>query len=165
MPNKTIKGRHSRVLSYFTAEFILRAALPIAAAFDNDYESVLIFLTIITQNDETLMLSQASRKRYASLNSAVPDTLIRPISRMALARLTGLPRETVRRKVLKLVERGYVEDTPRGLIVPQCVREMPLYAELVAAQESNLRRLFSMVGDVIAKDAAAVDTLPAASRG
>jgi hypothetical protein len=159
LPDTAFNGPYSRVLSYFVAEFILRTALPVAAAFDNDYEAALIFLTITTQNTQNLMLNQATRKRYASMSDVVPEPLIRPISRMALARSTNLPRETVRRKVLKLMERGYVEETSKGLIVPPSVRNIPLYAETVAVQETNLRRLFSMVGEVIAADPMAAGAL------
>jgi predicted transcriptional regulator len=116
------------------------------AAFDNDYEQAMIFLAITTQNVQNLMLSQVTRKQFSSFGTIVPEHRMRPVSRMALARSTNLPRETVRRKVLKLIERGFVEETPKGLIVPHSVRDVPLYAETVAVQEANLRRLFSMVG-------------------
>lgn len=152
MSHPAVDAPYSRLLAYFVAEFIQRTALPVVAAFDNDYEQTMIFLAIMTQNIQNLMLNQATRKQYASLNALVPDDLIRPISRMALARSTNLPRETVRRKVLKLIERGYVEETPKGLIVPRSVRELPLYAETVAVQEANLRRLFGMVGETMAAD-------------
>lgn len=90
---------------------------------------------------------------------------MRPVSRMALARSTNLPRETVRRKVSKLIERGFVEETPKGLIVPRSVRDIPLYAETVAAQEVNLRRLFSMVSEALATDPGMAAALAAGMSG
>jgi hypothetical protein len=152
MNDPAVDAPYSRLLAYFVAEFIQRTALPVVAAFDNDYEQAMIFLAIMTQNIQNLMLNQVTRKQYASLGVLVPEPLIRPISRMALARSTNLPRETVRRKVLKLIERGYVEETPKGLIVPRSLREIPLYAETVAVQEANLRRLFGMVGEAMTAD-------------
>jgi hypothetical protein len=150
---------YSRLFAYFVAEFIQRTALPVVAAFDNDYEQAMIFLAISTQNIQNLMLNQTTRKQYSSFGVYVPDPLIRPVSRMALARSTNLPRETVRRKVLKLIQRGYVEETPRGLIVPRKLRDMPVYAETVAVQEANLRRLFSMVGEAMSADPATAAAL------
>lgn len=156
MNDPVMDAPYSRLFSYFIAEFMLRTALPVAAAFDNDYEEALIFLAISTQNTQNLMLNQATRKQYSSFSEYVPEPLMRPVSRMALARSTNLPRETVRRKVLKLIARGFVLETPKGLIVPHSVRNVPLYAETVAAQEVNLRRLFSMVSEALASEPGAV---------
>jgi len=159
MSHPAINAPYSRLFAYFVAEFVQRTALPVVAAFDNDYEQAMIFLAITTQNVQNLMLNQVTRKQFASLGVMVPEPLMRPVSRMALARSTNLPRETVRRKVLKLMERGFVEETPKGLIVPHSVREAPLYAETVAVQEANLRRLFSMVGEAMSADPAAAAAL------
>ncbi len=156
MNDPVMDAPYSRLFSYFIAEFMLRTALPVAAAFDNDYEEALIFLAISTQNTQNLMLNQATRKQYSSFSEYVPEQLMRPVSRMALSRSTNLPRETVRRKVLKLISRGFVQETPKGLIVPRGVRDIPLYAETVAAQEVNLRRLFSMVSEALTSDPGAV---------
>jgi len=150
---------YSRLFAYFVAEFVQRTALPVVAAFDNDYEQAMIFLAIATQNTQNLMLNKVTRRQYASFSTRVPEDLLRPVSRMALARSTNLPRETVRRKVLKLMERGVVEETPKGLIVPPRVREIPVYADTVAAQEANLRRLFSMVGAAMSADPATAAAL------
>jgi len=159
MSHPAMNAPYSRLFAYFVAEFVQRTALPVVAAFDNDYEQAMIFLAITTQNVQNLMLNQVTRKQFASFGALVPEHLMRPVSRMALARSTNLPRETVRRKVLKLIERGFVEETPKGLIVPHGVRDMPLYAETVAVQEANLRRLFSMVGEAMSADPAAAAAL------
>ena len=150
---------YSRVVGYFIAEFMIRTALPVVAAFDNDYEAALIFLVITTHNTQNLMLNQNTRRSYASLADDVPLELMDPISRQAIARSTNLPRETVRRKVARLIERGFVAEVAKGLIVPPSVKDIPLYRETVATQEANLRRLFSMVGDAIATDPAAASAL------
>lgn len=162
MSNPAMDAPYSRLLAYFVAEFIQRTALPVVAAFGNDYEQAMIFLAISTQNTQNLMLNQVTRRQYASFGVLVPDHLMRPVSRMALSRSTNLPRETVRRKVLKLIERGFVEETSKGLIVPRSIRDIPLYAETVAVQEANLRRLFSMVGEAMAADPSTASALWAA---
>jgi len=159
MSHPAMDAPYSRLFAYFVAEFIQRTALPVVASFDNDYEQAMIFLAISTQNIQNVMLNQVTRKQYSSFSSYVPDHLMRPVSRMALARSTNLPRETVRRKVLKLIERGYVEETPKGLVIPRKLRDLPLYAETVAVQEANLRRLFSMVGEAMSADPAAAAAL------
>jgi hypothetical protein len=159
MSHPALDAPYSRLFSYFVGEFIQRTCLPVVAAFDNDYEQAMIFIAISTQNTQNLMLNQVTRKQYASFTELVPEHLMRPVSRMALSRSTNLPRETVRRKVLKLIERGYVVETPKGLVVPRSLRDLPAYAETVAVQEANLRRLFSMVGEAMASDPMAAAAL------
>lgn len=147
MKHDILTGPGSRIFAYFTAEFMLRAAASIAVAFDHDYESAILFLSVTTQNSQNVMLKRDTRRRYASLATPIDPDLMTPVSRSALARSTGLPRETVRRKVAKLIERGLIVDTPRGLIVPRHVTDNPLYAETLRPQAEGLRRLFSLIGD------------------
>ncbi len=139
----------SRIFAYFTAEFMLRAASSIAVAFDHDYESAILFLSVTTQNSQNIMLKRDLRTRYASLSTPIDPELMTPVSRSALARSTGLPRETVRRKIAKMMERGLIIDTPRGLIVPREVTGNPLYGAILRPQAESLRRMFTMIGDLI----------------
>lgn len=147
MTDDIIATPGSRVFAYFTAEFMLRAATSIAVAFDHDYESAILFLSVTTQNTQNVMFKRDLRQRYSSLSTPVEVELMTPVSRSALSRSTGLPRETVRRKIAKLMERGLIVDTPRGLIVPHYVTDNPLYTEVLRPQEVALRRLFSMIGE------------------
>jgi hypothetical protein len=139
----------SRIFAYFTAEFMLRAAASIAVAFDHDYESAILFLSVTTQNTQNIMHKRDLRQRYASMSTPVDPDLMTPVSRSALSRSTGLPRETVRRKIARMIERGLIVDTPRGLIVPRHVTDNPLYGDVLRPQVESLRRLFTMVRDQI----------------
>ncbi|MDM7323124.1 MAG: hypothetical protein P3W87_007640 [Gammaproteobacteria bacterium] len=146
---------YSRVLGYFIAEFMIRTALPVVQAFENDFEAALIFLVITTHNAQNVMLNKTSRQRYAALSEDLPLELLRPVSRRAVSLYTKIPVETVRRKVERLIEMGFVESHPRGLIVPSSVKDIPLYRDTVAIQEANLRRLFAMVAEAISGDPSA----------
>jgi hypothetical protein len=157
--SSAVAAPYSRIIGYFIGEFMIRTVLPFVTAFDNDYEEALIFLVITNQNSQNLMLNQQSRREYASLAVDVPDELIRPVSRMAIARSTGLARETVRRKVLKLIERGFVEERPKGLVVPPSIKTLQSYNDTLVIQEANLRRLLGMVGDALASDPVAASEL------
>lgn len=142
-----LDGPNSRLYAFFIAEFMLRSAASVAPAFENDYEALVIFLAITTQNSQHLMLHRANRQAFASFREPIPQELMRPVSRLSLARSTGLPRETVRRKVLRLIERGLVIEANGGLIVPAYVHDNPLYLEVLRPQEALLRRLLSVVGE------------------
>lgn len=146
-PPSVLDGPNSRLYAYFIAEFMLRSAATIAPAFEHDYESVIIFLAMTTQNSQAMMLNQKWRKQYASFREPIPLELMRPVSRKSLARSTGLPRETVRRKVARLVERGLVVEANGGLIVPPQVHNNPLYLEVLRPQEALLRRLMTITNE------------------
>ena len=135
---------YSRLIAHSLAEFILRCAETVGASFDHDYEMILLFLTVSTRNAHNVMNDPELRKRYASYRDPIPVSLYTPISRLALSRSTGLPRETVRRKVAKMIEMGaIVEDERGGLRVPADLNEDLDYVSVLEPQLMNLRRLFS----------------------
>lgn len=47
--------------------------------------------------------------------AALPPELVVPVSRRAIARLTGLPKETVRRHVESMAARGLLQVSPKGV--------------------------------------------------
>jgi hypothetical protein len=136
---------HSRVIAHFLVEFILRSAESVAASFDHDYEEALIFLTISNRNSEKVMNDAKLRELYGSYTSTIPPEHALLISRLALARATGLPRETVRRKVARLMARGLVIELPGGLRARPDLNRDPRYIAGLAPQALNLRRLFTML--------------------
>jgi hypothetical protein len=136
---------HSRVIAHFVAEFILRTAESVAGSFDYDYEEALIFLTISNRNSDKAMNDPKLRELYGSYKSTIPPEHALLVSRMALARATGLPRETVRRKVAKLIQRGLVVEMPGGLRARPDLNRDPRYIAGLEPQAQNLRRLFTML--------------------
>ncbi len=134
---------NARLIAYHVAEFILRSAEGVSKAFDHDYEAAILFMAIGQRNGQMAMEDPELRVRYASYDDPIPTELATPISRMALARSTGLPRETVRRKVGKLIEKGWVIETKDGLRVEYELSKRALYQEIVGSMAPNLRRLFA----------------------
>jgi DNA-binding IclR family transcriptional regulator len=53
----------------------------------------------------------------------LPPELVVPISRRAIARVTGLPTETVRRHVDSMVQRGILVSMPKGVLAPSRLTE------------------------------------------
>ncbi|MBS0472245.1 MAG: hypothetical protein JSR60_14330 [Proteobacteria bacterium] len=136
---------HSRAIAHFITEFILRCAHTISGAFQNDYEAAILFLTISNRNSEKVMSDPALRQRYGSYTATIPDEHVLLINRMALARATGLPRETVRRKVGRLVEKGWVIEQAGGLRIRPDINRDAGYIAILEPQAQNLRRLFTML--------------------
>lgn len=136
---------HSRIIAHFVTEFILRTAEGVSDVFDHDYEAAILFLTISVRNGEKAMNDPKLRELYGSFKETIPAEHALFVSRMALARATGLPRETVRRKVAKLIARGWVEEHPEGLRARTDLNRDPRYIATLEPQAQNLRRLFAML--------------------
>ena len=136
---------YSRLISYFVTEFILRSAEGVSGLYDYDYEAAILFMTISNRNAEKVMSDPKLREIYGTYQATIPPEHTLLISRMALARATGLPRETVRRKVGKLIEKGWVIELPGGLRAHPDLNRYPDYIAVIEPQAQNLRRLFTML--------------------
>jgi hypothetical protein len=77
-----------------------------------DPAMVLIAATVGVGTIERSMRDAATRR---ARGGDVPAPAIRPMSRRAIAVATGLPRETVRRRVKRLVELGILAEDNRGV--------------------------------------------------
>ena len=136
---------YSRLIAHFVAEFILRSAEGISEVFEHDYEAAILFLMISNRNSEKAMNDPKLREQYASYKTTIPPEHSLLVSRMALARATGLPRETVRRKVTKLIEKGWIIELPGGLRARPDLNRHADYVRTLEPQAQNLRRLFTML--------------------
>jgi hypothetical protein len=57
---------------------------------------------------------------YLNVSTTGGDVIvIRPISLTEIAKLLGMPKETVRRKTTRLVDIEYVESTTKGIVIRQ----------------------------------------------
>jgi len=145
-PGPTVRDHpYSRLIAHFVAEFILRSAEGVSEVYDHDYEAAILFMTISNRNSEKVMNDPKLRELYGSYKSTIPPEHTLLISRMALARATGLPRETVRRKVAKLIGKGWVIELPGGLRARPDLNRHPDYIAVLEPQAQNLRRLFTML--------------------
>ncbi|MBX9796692.1 hypothetical protein [Sphingomonas sp.] len=106
-----------------------------------------ICLTVAVANVQKLMRERTLPPEYGG-KDRLPDDLVVPISRNAIASATGLPRETVRRQVEKLIGRGVLVEDPRGGVrtVPDTINQLglasvlePMLTEFSRVAEALLR--------------------------
>lgn len=76
-----------------------------------------IYLTVAVANVQKLMRERQIPEQFSGTD-ILPREWVVPISRNAIASATGLPRETVRRQVEKMIERGLLVEDPRGGVTP-----------------------------------------------
>jgi len=85
---------------------------------------LLIYVTVSAGNIQKLMRERSVPADYGA-TAILPREWVVPMSRSAIAAATGLPRETVRRHVGHLIERGLLIEDPRGgvTIVPGVIQD------------------------------------------
>jgi hypothetical protein len=111
----------SRLVNAFAVEFVVRYMHEAANLFDADYECAIIFLAILESNGRQNIRQPWFARDFADVRLSVPVEMVRPISRQAIAESLSIPRETVRRKVAYLIERGFLVEARGGVITTRGV--------------------------------------------
>ena len=106
------------VMNRFIVDHLLRSGRLLTG---NDYEALVIFAVLAHQNVAHLMppgsMPSAILNEKGRLGSD-PQRL-RPLLLRDIAQITGIPRETARRKLERLATDRYVRRTPHGWVVSE----------------------------------------------
>jgi len=97
---------------------------------------LLILIATTTGNVQRTVRS-APLPEALSGNQPMPVELAVPMSRRAIARVTGLPTETVRRHVDTMVSRGILVSMPKGVLAPSRLHEGWVAAATLRLIESH----------------------------
>jgi DNA-binding Lrp family transcriptional regulator len=130
----------ARTVSVLSAEYILRALQLLADAY-GDIRAGIVAQTIVTANTAHLDAPRGEGYRYAGIAQTPPDEVRRPISIARLAESLGLPYETMRARVRRLIDAGVCVQLDAGLIVPGAVLERPTAARSMLANVGYARKL------------------------
>lgn len=88
-----------------------------ALIFGANRDNAVVYFTIYVENKRLITHDPVLSKTYAWLDRPTPFEERRPVSASYIARRIEMPRETVRRKVNRMIAMGVVERNARGLIV------------------------------------------------
>jgi hypothetical protein len=105
------RARISLALSEFTVPLLSR----IYHAFEGDMVAAIVLGEIAHRNVEA-WLAQYENAEEQLQDPGRRETLMRPCNALSIAESCGLPRETVRRKIVKLIDRGYVYRSEGGFL-------------------------------------------------
>jgi hypothetical protein len=83
---------------------------------------LLILIATTTGNVQRALRPEALPEALRG-SKPLPPELVVPMSRRAVARVTGLPTETVRRHVDAMVRRGILVASPKGVLAPSRLNE------------------------------------------
>jgi hypothetical protein len=117
-PAYTDLSQSPRLVVRILSQFFLRQWEIIAKMADGDLHKALVFSAIVSANVQHIGHTSPEGHEYSGLHNAVPDEERRPVSTHALAQSLGLPYETTRRNVNKLIEAGACVRVPgQGLVI------------------------------------------------
>jgi hypothetical protein len=98
---------------------------------------LLILIATTTGNVQRALRPGALPEEYRG-RKALPQELVVPMSRRAIARVTGIPTETVRRHVESMVDRGILVSTPLGVRAPNRLTEHWAAAAVLRLVDSHV---------------------------
>lgn len=128
----------SRLVARLSADYLLRSLKMIGELSNGELLTGLVNLALVQAN--VAHLDRVS-SGYDSIEKAPPDEMRRPVSVLALSAMLGLPYETTRRHVAKMLKTGECVRAKGGVVVPTAIVENPRRSEMLEANLVNLRRL------------------------
>lgn len=99
----------------------------------------LLILLATTTGNVQRALSPGSRQVGLPAREPLPTGLVVPMSRRGIARVTGIPKETVRRRVASMVERGVLTSTPKGVRAPNRLSERKALAAILELLDLHIQ--------------------------
>lgn len=136
LPNADLQRYVMRV----GADFFIDTATAFAGVFDGNLLTALIFISIAQGSVQHM--NRPAHISPEAVDGVFPDDLRRPVSVLGLSQFLGLPYETTRRHVGRLIELGYCRKVGgKGVIIPGDVMRSPEVNRLVAANFRNVGRL------------------------
>jgi hypothetical protein len=131
----------ARIAARLSSDFFFRTAALVSELADGDLMEGLILRSIIAGNTNHLDSDPRQPRQYTSLDDPIPDELRRPISVLAVASGLGLPYETTRRYVNRLLKAGLCVRKKGGVVaVGGTVAEGPAFRRSLLANMANIRR-------------------------
>lgn len=127
----------TRYMGRVGLDLYLRVAVIVGDIFQGDLIRGLIFYAMARAN--VLHLNQPRLLSPLAEDGLFPDTMRQPVTCYSLAKQLGVPRETVRRHVLSLVQSGHcVQTEDRRYYVPSATLRTPEFSRLSRLLEGEL---------------------------
>ncbi len=101
----TVYAQHRDLLSVLMLRFMTSRLRAMYQAYDGDLTLCLVLGEIASRNTER----HFDERRDISRSTNISQNLLLPCNALSISDVTGIPRETVRRKLAKLLALGWIE--------------------------------------------------------
>jgi hypothetical protein len=110
----------TRLELYFSTRHTLRTMRLFSDLFGNDYDLVMIFLAVAEVGLQAVFHLAAINPETVDIKELYDRLSSAGLSIFSIAETTGIPRETVRRKVHQLVKKGFlgIRDKDKNVYLP-----------------------------------------------
>ena len=105
---------HREVLSVLMLRFMTSRLRAMYQAYDGDLTLCLVLGEIASRNTERFY---DERRGLQPRSPNAPEPQLLDCNALSISEVTGIPRETVRRKLAKLVDLGWIQKTPEDMYV------------------------------------------------
>ena len=122
-------------------EGLLRVMRAAGDSYGHDYEAILIYWSVVVASVGRYLRNDDQTKLIEIDGGPLPEEAHHPVSARAIAEATGLPRETVRRKIAALVAGGYLAQDSRGVRTLPGLLDQRGNAEVFAAAAREIKRM------------------------
>jgi len=134
-----------RLVIRLSSDYVLRLAEPVTK-YVGDLVTGLIVMDMVHANTEHLADTEGGSDEL-SPEGAPADELRRPVRISALSERLGIPQETVRRHIGRLIERDICQRVEDGYLVPARALANPGFVEFMLDNQTNLQRLFQTLAE------------------
>lgn len=144
------------VLSVYATRFTTNTMRRAYHLFDGDLTGFLVFAEIAQHNMSRALRALEFRgepdsARWRTLMRALPGQEVAPCNALSISAATGIPRETVRRKVRELQERGWlVRAGARSLtLAPRAIEQLGASEREILEDFRETARVIRLLEDVL----------------
>lgn len=134
------RGIHA-AYGLIVAEGLLRIMRAAGDTYGHDYEAILIYWSVMVASVGRYLRSDDQIKLIESGGGPLPPEEHHPVSARAIAEATGLPRETVRRKIAALVANGHLAQDRRGVRTVPGILDQRGNAQFLDVAVREIRRM------------------------
>lgn len=131
----------ARLAARLGAQYVLRALKLLADLRGGEFLPALVSVAVIVANLAPLDAAESEEPRDRTLAQAAKDAARRPVSVMSVAGSLGLPYETARRHVMRLVDEGVCARIAGGIVVTEAGLAAFGGEETIAGNMAGLKRL------------------------
>jgi hypothetical protein len=122
-------------------EGLLRVMRAAGDTYGHDYEAILIYWSVIVASVGRYLRNDDQTKLIENGGAPLPPEEHHSISARAIAEATGLPRETVRRKIAVLVADGFLAQDSRGVRTMPGLLDQRGNGQFIAAASREMKRM------------------------
>jgi len=122
-------------------EGLLRVMRAAGDAYGHDYEAILIYWSVVVASVGRYLRNDGQTQLIEIGGGPLPEGEHHPVSARAIAEATGLPRETVRRKIAALVADGHLAQDSRGVRTRPGLLDQRGNDQVFAAATREIKRM------------------------